>query len=98
MQQCLQDKKSRIRKTLNILMCADSRTDTKNKNEQKFACVMCHVLPVTWHLVPVTCHLTTTLWSCYESTRMLGDAVKGGLVIDRERKIKRKSEKINFFL
>ena len=46
------------------------------------------VEPVTCHLSPVTCHLTTTLcrFSCYDTPRMLGDAAKGDLVINKVNK------------
>ena len=66
-------KKLRIQETLNLSTCLDSSTDTKN-----------HMSCVMRQKSPVTCHLTTTLcnFSCYESPRMLGDAVDGGLVID----------------
>ena len=49
---------------------------------------MCTVSCVTRQLSPVTSHLTTTLFSfsCYDSPRMFGEAVEGGLVIDREAK------------
>ena len=84
------NKKSRIQATLDLMMCADSCTDTeKSTHTQKVninhvSCVMYHSSGVTCHLLPspVTCHLTTTLcsFSCYESPRMLGDAAEGGLV------------------
>ena len=58
------------------------------------SCVMCHVSCVMCHVSCVICPLTTTLcsFSCYESSRMLGDETEGGLAIDREKK-----KKIFFF-
>ena len=61
----------RTRETLNLLMCADSCTDTKtDKNQTKkmkkkekklrkmyFSCVTCQVSHVTWHVSGVMCHL-----------------------------------------
>ena len=81
-------------KTLNLSMCADRSTNTKNSKKRKkihvswatyhLSCVMCYLPPVICHLLSFTCNLTTTICriSCYESPKSFGDAAVGGLLID----------------
>ena len=58
-----------MRETLNLSICADGITDTKKSGKKAhWSCVVCH---------PPT---TLCNFSRYESPRMLGDALKGGLV------------------
>ena len=67
-QNIFKKKKSRIRETLNLSTCADSRTDTKtDKNGQRkirrknfMTNFTCRVSPVTCHPLHVTCHLSLT--------------------------------------
>ena len=66
------DKKSCIRETLNLFMCANSSTDTKtDKNKQKkkqknhVTCVTCQVSCVAGHLSPII--KTTTTATTYST-------------------------------
>ena len=56
-------KKNLNREKLNITTCADSstntkRTETDNKGNQIYICVMCPMSHVMSHLSRVTCHLS----------------------------------------
>ena len=61
-----------IWESLNLSMCADSRTDNK---KSKLIChmspVTCHHSPVTCHLSPVTCQMSPVTCHMYNTNRHL---------------------------
>ena len=62
-----QENQEKYGRPLNLLMCADSGTDTKVSKmckQKQNKLKICHLSPVACHLSPVTCHLAPTLHEC----------------------------------
>ena len=99
-------KKSHVRETLNLSMCADRNTNTKIYQKspppkKKFSLVTCresrvtyHISHVTYHMTPVTCHLSPTQTATFREPSPANSPPMHSSLVCKVRRRKKQKKKM----